>query len=153
MLALNATIEAARAGEAGKGFAVVAGEVKSLAGQTAKATDDIQARVAQIRDVTNQAVGAIDSIAKSVAAISQAAADVASAVDNQGSATSQIVGNVRTAAQSAASVSAEIAVVASAAGETHGVADRLLTASSALMAEAARLRGSVNEHLAGHRAA
>src|SRR5262249_15463735 len=87
LLALNATIEAARAGEAGKGFAVVASEVKSLATQTAKATEEIAAQIGAIQNATGDAVGAIDGIGKTIAELSHIATAIASAVEEQGAAT------------------------------------------------------------------
>src|SRR6185312_6693486 len=105
LLALNATIEAARAGEAGRGFAVVASEVKSLANQTAKATEDIAAQIGQIQTATGEAVEAIRGIAGTIGEINQISTSIASAVEEQGVATREITRNVQHAAAGATSVS------------------------------------------------
>ena len=99
LLALNATIEAARAGDAGKGFAVVASEVKSLASQTAKATEEIRAQISEIQGATGQTVEAIRSIGTTIRQMSEIATTIASAVEEQGAATREIASNVHQAAQ------------------------------------------------------
>ena len=106
LLALNATIEAARAGDAGRGFAVVATEVKELAGQTAKATEEISQRIGHVQHVTDQAVDAIDGITKRIREINTVAATIAAAVEEQGAATQEIVRNVAQASAGASEVTA-----------------------------------------------
>jgi methyl-accepting chemotaxis protein len=153
LLALNATIEAARAGEAGKGFAVVASEVKSLASQTAKATEDIATQVSAMQGATDEAVRAIESIGTTIASISEITTAIASAVEEQGSATREIARNVQEAAQGTGQVSSNIVGVNQAAGETGGAANKVLVSAEALSGEAAALQANVDRFLASIRAA
>jgi methyl-accepting chemotaxis protein len=153
LLALNATIEAARAGEAGKGFAVVASEVKSLATQTAKATDDIAAQVAAIQTSTQNSVGAIKGIAETIRKVSGIATAIASAVEQQGSATQEIARNVQQAAAGTSEVSSNIAGVTKAASETGQAASQVLAAAQDMAHQAESLRTEVEHFLAEVKAA
>jgi methyl-accepting chemotaxis protein len=153
LLALNATIEAARAGEAGKGFAVVASEVKSLATQTAKATEEIQATVAAIQSMTGTAVTAIQGIGGIVARMNEITGAVAAAAEEQGAATSEIAGNIQQAASSAKQVSGSVTTAQGAASETGAIADNVLGAAGRLSVEAERLKSEVTGFLAQVRAA
>jgi methyl-accepting chemotaxis protein len=153
LLALNATIEAARAGEAGKGFAVVASEVKSLATQTAKATEDIAAQVGAIQTATGGAVKAISGISTTIGQISEIATTIASAVEEQGAATKEISRNVQQAAVGTSEVSSNIAGVSLAAGEAGQVAGRVLEAAQGLRHQAETLKQQVESFLVNIRAA
>ena len=153
LLALNATIEAARAGEAGKGFAVVASEVKSLASQTAKATEEISAQVAAMQDATTEAVQAIQNIGGTIGAINEITTAIAAAVEEQGSATQEIARNVQETAQGTSALSNNIGIVTRAAGETGTAAGQVLTSAEKLNKQAAMLRTKVDSLLVSIRAA
>jgi methyl-accepting chemotaxis protein len=153
LLALNATIEAARAGEAGRGFAVVANEVKSLASQTAKATDEISAQVGAMQDATSEAVRAIEGIGRTIVAINEFASAISVAVEQQGAATQEIARNVNEAAQGTGQVSTNISAVHSAADKTGTAAGKVLSAAEQLSGQAAALRTDVDRFLANIRAA
>jgi methyl-accepting chemotaxis protein len=153
LLALNATIEAARAGDAGKGFAVVASEVKSLANQTAKATDDISTQIAEIQNSTAEAVRAITGISTTIDEVSAIATAIASAVEEQGAATAEIARNVQQAAASTQDVTSNIAGVSHAADGTGDAAGQLLGAAGNLSQQAVQLTNSVTNFVAGVRAA
>ncbi len=148
LLALNATIEAARAGEAGKGFAVVAGEVKSLATQTAKATEEIGAQIVAMRQATGQAVGALRSIATTIQRMNEIAAGIAGSVEQQGSATQAIAQAVAQAAAGTAAVNGNIGAVNQAVVETGDQAGAVLQAATDLTRQSAVLKAEVDKFLA-----
>ncbi|MHC2583096.1 methyl-accepting chemotaxis protein [Bradyrhizobium diazoefficiens] len=153
LLALNATIEAARAGEAGRGFAVVASEVKSLASQTAKATEEIRTQIASMQDVTTSAVGAIQGIGRIIGEINDVTTTIAAAVEEQGAATREIARNIQHAAGGTSEVSSNIVGVSTASAEAGAAASEVLGASDALRREADLLRGKIDAFLNSMRAA
>jgi methyl-accepting chemotaxis protein len=153
LLALNATIEAARAGEAGKGFAVVASEVKSLASQTAKATEEITTQIKEIQSATGEAVTAIRSIATTIGQIHGIAGNIAASVERQGATTEQITASIEQAAAGSREISSTIVTVAEAAGETGTTAHQVLDAATELSKNGERLRSEVDAFIASVRAA
>ena len=153
LLALNATIEAARAGETGKGFAVVASEVKSLATQTAKATDEIAGQIGQIQAAVGEAVAAIEGVGTIIEEMSQIAAAIASAVEEQGAATQEIARNVQQAAQGTQEVTSNIVGVKQAAADTGAAASQVLGAAGQLSQQSAEIATEVGDFLGGVKAA
>ncbi|MBV8169174.1 MAG: HAMP domain-containing protein, partial [Alphaproteobacteria bacterium] len=153
LLALNATIEAARAGEAGKGFAIVASEVKSLATQTAKATEEIGQQIGEIQGAANSAVQTIDAIGGVIDEIRSIATGIAAAIEEQVAATAEISRNVQQAATGTTEVSGNIVGVQQASGETGAAASQVLGAAGQLSRQAEALRGEVDRFLTDVKAA
>jgi methyl-accepting chemotaxis protein len=153
LLALNATIEAARAGEAGRGFAVVASEVKSLASQTAKATDEISEQIADIQKVAGEAIDAIKGIGSIIGEVNEVATAIAAAVQEQGAATQEITRSTQFAAQGTKNVSDNITGVKADADASAAAAENVKHASETLETQSQQLGGQVTQFLGKIRAA
>ncbi|MFT4116720.1 methyl-accepting chemotaxis protein [Bradyrhizobium sp.] len=153
LLALNATIEAARAGEAGRGFAVVASEVKSLASQTARATDEISSHIAGMQGATAESVAAIKEIGTTIGTISTIATSIASAVEEQGAATQEIARSVQNVAQGTQAAATDIGQVNRGAAETGTASEEVLNSAQTLSSESTRLRAELDRFMANIRAA
>jgi methyl-accepting chemotaxis protein len=153
LLALNATIEAARAGEAGKGFAVVASEVKSLATQTAKATEEIASQITEVRGVTQGAVKAIKQIRGTIDEVNEVATNIAASVEQQGAAMKEIARNTQMAAERTRDASESVKAVSDGTVATTQAAEAVKTAAGSLGIQATRLREQVDGFMARIRAA
>ncbi len=153
LLALNATIEAARAGEAGRGFAVVAQEVKALASQTARATDEIGTQIAGMQTATRESVTAIKEIGCTIGRIFEISSTIAAAVEEQGAATQEIARNVGQAAKGTTEVATNITEVNRGASETGSASAHVLSSAKALSGESQRLKREVEKFLGTVRAA
>jgi methyl-accepting chemotaxis protein len=153
LLALNATIEAARAGEAGRGFAVVANEVKALAAQTAKATDEIGTQISSMQTATQESVSAIKEIGGTIGRIADIASAITIAVEQQGAATQEISRNVQQAAMGTAEVAANITDVSRGASETGSASSQVLGSAQSLARDSGRLRAEVEKFVNTVRAA
>lgn len=153
LLALNATIEAARAGEAGKGFTVVAAEVKTLATQTTKATEEISAKIGEMQSATRRSVDVIGVIVGTIQRINEIAAAIAAAIEEQGAATSEIAGNALQVSAGTREVSANIVGVSQAANDTGSASTQVLASASELTRQSTMLRAQVDNFLSNIRAA
>ena len=153
LLALNATIEAARAGEAGRGFAVVAGEVKALAGQTARATGEIGQQIAAMQQATDRAISAIFAIKSTIGNIGEISSAIAAAVTEQGAATQEIARSVETASRRSAETADQIGQVSEATGISRTHADAAQDVSDRLDRLASRIRGQMDQFFQRLRAA